>query len=190
MRTIKYIVMTYVSIVCLCIPAMEKEPEQRVHIKAGKQSTSDNCIQAWHYFLQKHNWHDLIKDREPHISGCGKVYELPNYLHRKHESFAIVDMRSLTYAEPHYHPIGTEIYLVLQGTGLVVIGNQQQSVQKGDTVVIPPCKAHFTIPDANFVIAVFNLPAFDQRNYIKLVASNSTVEFDALVFKKLCQLDD
>lgn len=73
-------------------------------------------ILAWRGYLTQHNWQQLIEGVMPKLTGCGPVYELPNYLEREGESFAIADMREVKVAEPHYHPSPcVEIYLALQG---------------------------------------------------------------------------
>lgn len=143
-------------------------------------------IAAWLIFLAQHTWQDLIKNCPPSSdNGCGIVYDfLPNPLNRKDESFAIVDMRKTAVAEPHYHP-DVEIYFVLQGKALVVIGHEKHHVGMGDVVVIPPYKAHYALPNNEFVIACVNTPPFTPDKYIPLTASNNAVEFDYDEFKQL-----
>lgn len=143
-------------------------------------------VSAWQQFLDRNNWHDLIDGYPPIVNGCGKVYDLPNFLNRSNECFAIVDMRDIGWAEPHYHPDNDiEIYFILQGTGLVVIGKQERRVHAGDVIVIPPYLAHFTIPDKEYVIAVVNTPSYKPENYIVLKESNQAVAFDRAQFQRL-----
>lgn len=145
-------------------------------------------VAAWQDFLNTSDWQKLIRNAAPKPSGCGLVYELPNYLNRPEESFTIADMRALDFAEPHYHPTDNyEIYLVLQGEAVVVVGGEEQKVKTGDVVVIPPDTAHFTIPDKNFVIAAVNTPPFKPENYIKLTEteSNPAFRFDAEQFNRI-----
>lgn len=123
------------------------------------------------------NWQQLVEDVTPKQTGCGPVYELPNPIERPNENFAIADMRTIHFAEPHYH-VETEIYFVLQGNGLIVIGGKEQEISKGTVVTIPSNIAHFTIPKENLVLAVINTPPFKQENYIVLQASNKKVGFD------------
>ena len=140
-------------------------------------------IAAWQDFFNTSNWHDLIKGVSPINSLCGVVYELPNFLNRPNEGLAIVDMSALAFAEPHYHP-NLEIYFILHGNALVVVGNQQYLVQQGDVVVIPPLKAHYTIPHDDYVIACVNIPPYTPESYIPLKESNAAVEFDYTLFEQ------
>jgi CubicO group peptidase (beta-lactamase class C family)/mannose-6-phosphate isomerase-like protein (cupin superfamily) len=143
-----------------------------------------NIIDAWQEFLQNNDWHSLTKNCAPIKNANGLVYELPNYLNRVDESIAIVDMHNLTYAEPHYHP-DLEIYFVLEGEAVVVLGNKPQTVQTGDIIVIPPYKAHYSIPIKNFVLACVNKPPFKLESYIPLISSAPEVEFDYDYFNHL-----
>lgn len=150
------------------------------------ESAIQVIIAAWQEFLKNRDWRELIAGVEPKPTGCGPVYELPNYLERADESFAIADMRGLKFAEPHYHSGGeTEVYVVLQGSALVVVGGKERRVSPGDAVIIPPDTAHFTIPGSDYVIAAINTPPLRPENYIPLKDSNPTVHFDQAQFKKL-----
>lgn len=141
-------------------------------------------IAAWDNFLKASDWQELIKDCEPKISGCGLVYELPNYLQRPNESFAIADMRQLSVSEPHYHP-ETEVYFILQGGGIIVIGGKERSIAAGDTIAIPSNLAHFVIPDKECIIAIVNTPPFNINNYKVVTESNLAVGFDYRQFLTL-----
>lgn len=93
-------------------------------------------------------------------------------------------MSNLGFAEPHNHP-ETEIYFILHGSGLVVVGGQEQHVQKGSVVIIPSNIAHFTIPEKDLVMAVINTPPFKPENYYPLTQENSAVKFDKAQFERL-----
>ena len=43
---------------------------------------------------------------------------------------------------PHYHEVLEEIYYILSGTGVMTVGNEQQSVKAGDAVYIPKQQRH------------------------------------------------
>jgi len=142
-------------------------------------------VNTWqHYLKNNENWENWIKDVTPKRTGCGLVYELTNPINRPNESFAIVDMRNLKYAEPHYH-IETEIYFVLQGTGKVVIRDQVYDIEKDSVVVIPPNASHFTISNEKLVLVVVNTPPFAVEHYIVLKKSNKEQGFDKKQFEKL-----
>src|SRR5260221_11704322 len=86
----------------------------------------------WQKFLDDKNWEELIKNADPKQSGCGIIYELGNPLNRKDEDFAIADMRQLPFTEPHYHLDNDyEIFFVLQGKALYVVGYKELPVQTG-----------------------------------------------------------
>jgi mannose-6-phosphate isomerase-like protein (cupin superfamily) len=152
-----------------------------------KQAHIDELLTAWQgYCAGLADWQSLVQGVEPKQSGCGLLFELPSPLTRPGEDFAIADMRRIAVAEPHYHPKDNwEFYIVLQGTATVVVGGKPQRVAQGDSVIIPPDTAHFTIPDNQVVIAAINTPPFKPENYIKLESSNAAVHFDAQQFKGL-----
>ena len=94
-------------------------------------------------------------------------------------------MRSIHFCEPHYHPIETEIYFVLQGHGIVVVGGKEELVQKGSIIVTPPNTSHFTIAQKDLVLAVVNTPPFKSENYVALAQENKAVGFDKSQFNRL-----
>ena len=146
---------------------------------------AQKTVKKWHNFLSSiSDWQLLIKNMQPNECGCGLVYEIPNPIPAENESFAIADMRNLAFAEPHYHP-ETEIYFILQGSGLVVVGGQEIAVQKGSVVIIPSNVAHFTIPEKDLVMAVVNTPPFNAANYHPLTQENAMVKFDRKQFDRL-----
>ncbi len=153
--------------------------EQSAHIS--------HAISLWQDYAHSQDWHTLVKDIEPKECGCGLVYELSHPLNRTSESFAIADMSNLAFSEPHYH-IDTEIYIILQGTGIVVVGGKEHKVQKDSIIITPPNTAHFTIPEGNLVMAVINIPAFKIENYIPLNADNAAVKFSQQQFERLTTL--
>ena len=145
--------------------------------------------QVWSEFLNTHNWHNLIKNVEPRNSNCGLVYELPNYLNRPNEGLAIVDMRTIRFVEPHYHPDPVvEIYFILQGTALVVVAGQEIPAKTGSIVVIFYRQAHFVIPDSETVIAVVNTPPFEQEHHKVITETDTDVSFDKQQFNRLTQI--
>ncbi len=137
-------------------------------------------INAWQTYMNtKTNWRELVGDVVPKHTGNGAIYELPNFLNRPNESFAVCDMRELLISEPHYHPDNDiEIYFVLEGSARVVVGNNEHCVNKGDVVIIPSNTAHFTIPNDEFVMGIVNTPPFKFESYIVVNQTNSDVNFD------------
>lgn len=143
---------------------------------------TNQLIQKWQQYLQTiEDWKNLITNIVPKECGCGLVYELPHIPTCSNESFAIADMSNLRISEPHYHP-ELEIYFILQGTGLVLVGNTEYSVQKNSIVVIAPNIAHYTVPEKNLVMAVVNMPPFNAQNYVPLMDDNTQVQFSKKQF--------
>jgi mannose-6-phosphate isomerase-like protein (cupin superfamily) len=142
-----------------------------------KSQEIPEIVNAWQNYFDTQSWQELIAGKTPFIGGCGSVYALSNALNRPGESIAIADMRNIAITQPHYHP-GLEIYLILQGTALVTVGHETRAVKAGDVVIIPPFKAHYSIPDSECVLACINSPAYTPESYIPLTESNSSVDFD------------
>lgn len=147
----------------------------------------EEVVAAWKPYLDAvEDWHQVVEGVEPKPTGCGPVYELPNPVNRPNESFAIADMRELEVTEPHYHANGeTEIYVVLQGLGTIVVGMKEQRIEKGSVIVTPPDTTHFTIPDSDLVLAVINTPPFKPENYVVVSETDHKVGFDQEQFARL-----
>lgn len=158
-----------------------EEPEKYMQVLRDFLYTQEiqESVSAWSEFLKNQNWEQLIVGKNPEQCGCGLVYELPNYLGRAQESFAIADMRNIAFSEPHYHSAEvTEIYFILQGAGIVVVGDTEYTVKAGDVIVTPPLTTHYVIPDKECVLAVVNIPAFRIEDYHVVTETNPAVKFD------------
>ncbi len=146
-----------------------------------------DLLNRWQQYLNEiHNWQDFIINVIPKHNGCGIIYELENPFKLSTESFAIADMRNIKFAQPHYHP-EVEIYFVLQGFGIIVIGGEEQSIQQNSVSVIPSNIAHFTIPINDLVIAVVNTPPFKAENYFALKDDKPEVKFSKVQFLEFCK---
>jgi mannose-6-phosphate isomerase-like protein (cupin superfamily) len=146
----------------------------------------EELIAAWQQYIKTMpNWQELAKGVTAKQTYCGPVYEPAHTLDRPNESFAISDMRNVTIAEPHYHTSETEIYFVLSGTGLTVVGGQEVQIQTGDVIVTPPKTTHFTIPKENLVLMVINTPPFNPDNNIHIDTSDKKLGYDHEQFKRL-----
>jgi mannose-6-phosphate isomerase-like protein (cupin superfamily) len=145
-------------------------------------------ITAWQqYTTTMDDWQKVVEGTTPKQTDCGPVYEPASPLDRPNESFAIADMRQVKVADPHYHTNGeTEIYFIIAGSGLTVVGGQELSVQAGDVIVTPPETAHFTLPKDNLVMVVINTPPFNPDNNIHLDSvSSPAVKYDHEQFLRL-----
>jgi len=158
--------------------------------KENHDMNVESIVTRWQTYARDiPNWQSLVEGITPRKTGCGLVYELANPFAGCGESFAIVDMRNIKISEPHYHgEPEVEIYIALQGAGLVVVGGKEHKLSQRSPVIIPPNKAHFVIPD-DLVIAVINVPCFKPGNYMVLTKSNASVGFDYDQFLKLSKID-
>jgi mannose-6-phosphate isomerase-like protein (cupin superfamily) len=125
-------------------------------------------LSSWLPYLKSiDDWQGLTKGITPKETNCGPVYEIDNPFDRPNESFAIADMRELDFATPHKHINGeVEIYYVLQGSGIVAVGENISKVESGSYVVIPIDTYHATLPINDLVLAVVNMPAFNAYNVV------------------------
>lgn len=149
----------------------------------------DELITAWQQYVSTlDNWQELIQGVTPKQTYCGPVYEPNSPLNRPNESFAIADMRNVKVAEPHYHTNGeTEIYFIISGSGLTVVGNEELQVKAGDVIVTPPETVHFTIPRENLVLIVINTPPFNPNNNIHVDEAEQEVRFDREQYERLVE---
>jgi mannose-6-phosphate isomerase-like protein (cupin superfamily) len=86
---------------------------------------------------------------------------------------------------PHFHGGGeTEIYFVLEGIGVTIVGAEMTDLHPGSVVITPPDTAHYTLPNGT-VIVVVNTPPFDTDNYVALSSSRSDVMFDHKQYMEL-----
>lgn len=146
-------------------------------------------IKAWQQYLQAFDdWHDIVGNTEPKENLCGAIYVPSDPLCRENESFAIADMSKIEFAHPHYHP-ETEIYFVLQGKGLVVIGGRENYVEKNSILVIPGNTAHFTIPREELVLAVVCTPLYGGEVTLPLDQDNPLVKYDHTQLSRFCTLE-
>jgi len=144
-------------------------------------------IVAWQqYIATMGDWQKVTQGVAPKDTPCGPIYEPTSPLDRPNESFAIADMRAVKVAEPHYHAGGeTEIYFVLSGNGLTVVGGEELHITAGDVIVTPPSTAHFTVPKENLVMIVINTPPFNPANNIHLDETNPEVSYDHERYKRV-----
>ena len=147
----------------------------------------EGLIAAWQqYIATMGDWQKVVEGVTPKETYCGPVYEPASPLDRPNESFAIADMRAIKVAEPHYHDNGEmEIYFIISGSGLTVVGGEELEIKAGDVIVTPPETAHFTIPKGNLVMIVINTPPFNPDNNIHVDETKAGVKYDHEQYKKL-----
>jgi mannose-6-phosphate isomerase-like protein (cupin superfamily) len=141
---------------------------------------------AWQHFYKDNKYRNLMAQSTPIVEGCGIIHELKNasiFRTRRNETACIVDMSQVVGATaPHFHRKETEVYLILQGSGKVVIGKKEYTVKPGDVVHIPKDVGHYTVPTDNLVLGVVNVPFFDPADFFDLVqtdeATRNEVEYN------------
>jgi len=60
----------------------------------------------------------------------------------RHQSLAEARIPVGSSTTPHYHPKTEEIYFILEGAGLMRIGEEKRLVGPGDAIAIPPGAVH------------------------------------------------
>lgn len=147
----------------------------------------DEIVNAWKEYLDSlEDWQAVVADVTAKQTQCGPVYEPESPFPDRGETFAISDMRGVRVAYPHYHKNGeTEIYFVIQGTGLTVVGGEEKRLEKGTIIVTPQNITHFTIPENDLVMMVINTPKFDAENIVEPIESDPAVKFDKEQYEQL-----
>jgi mannose-6-phosphate isomerase-like protein (cupin superfamily) len=149
----------------------------------------DEIVKVWTQYLNNlKDWQAIIEGVTPKQTQCGPVYEPKSPLPDRNETFAISDMRDVKVAYPHFHKNGeTEVYFVVQGAGLTVVGGKEIKLEKGSVVVTPPNTTHFTIPKSDLVMIVINTPDFNAENIVEPTESDPNIKFDKEQYERLVQ---
>ncbi|HIF31616.1 MAG: cupin domain-containing protein [Pirellulaceae bacterium] len=82
---------------------------------------------------------------EPFITKDGsEIRELLSHRNSAIEQQSLAEARLApgTATAPHFHRVTEEIYYILSGTGLMVIGDESRQVTDGDAIAIPPGLRH------------------------------------------------
>ncbi len=147
----------------------------------------DEIIDAWREYLENlEDWQVVVEGVTPKQTQCGPVYEPESPLPNRTETFAISDMRDIKVAYPHYHKNGeTEIYFVIEGSGLAVVGDEEAWIEKGSVVITPPDTTHYTIPNEGLVMMVINTPSFKAGNIVEPTESDPAVKFNKERYEEL-----
>jgi quercetin dioxygenase-like cupin family protein len=64
------------------------------------------------------------------------------YLHTPVQSLAEATLAPAQATERHYHRLSEEIYLLVEGGGRLEVDGEEQDVQAGDAILIPPGAWH------------------------------------------------
>ncbi len=79
-------------------------------------------------------------------------------------SMGVLILREGAVVPRHNHPESTESLFVVEGTGLMIVGEQEYSIAPGDAISIPPGEFHsFTATSDGKVVQVYAPPGPEQR---------------------------
>jgi mannose-6-phosphate isomerase-like protein (cupin superfamily) len=77
----------------------------------------------------------------------------------------ILHVVSFHNSKPHYHDDKEEIFLILEGSGKIILGGVEVAVSKWDTVLVPRYVEHMGVPNPGdeLVVAVFFIDQSGER---------------------------
>jgi len=80
------------------------------------------------------------RDAPPFTTKDGST--IREYLHTERQSLAEASLPPGGSTQRHYHARSEEIYVLLEGSGLVELDGEERDVEAGDAVLIPPGAWH------------------------------------------------
>ncbi len=96
---------------------------------------------------------------EPFPSEDGS--EIREYHHTPAQSLAESTLQPGQRTDRHYHRVAEEIYLILEGSGVVEVDGEERPVVPGDAVLIPPGAWHqLTAGEAGVRLLCTCVPAY------------------------------
>jgi mannose-6-phosphate isomerase-like protein (cupin superfamily) len=106
-------------------------------------------------------------DQGPHLQ-VPNLNQIRVLIDRSETRFTEVGLntwRAGLLGPPHNHEAKEQIFHIISGTGLIVLGPERFSVKPGDTVYIPPAVVHQTIPghDEPLTYVLFNAFLDDRK---------------------------
>lgn len=101
-----------------------------------------------------------------HFGGAlSKPLIMPETMGSKHLDYRISMYQPMAYVERHSHRFQEQVYHVLEGEGLMEIGDETQVVRRHDVVYLPPGVPH-SISNTGLVDLVFIVvtsPVVDEK---------------------------
>jgi mannose-6-phosphate isomerase-like protein (cupin superfamily) len=93
-----------------------------------------------------------------HFGGAlSKPLVMPETMHSKHLDYRISMYQPMAYVEKHSHKVQEQVYHVLEGEGLMEVGDKNQVVRKHDVIYLPPGVPHSInnpgVVDLVFIVA-------------------------------------
>ncbi len=90
-----------------------------------------------------------------HFGGAlSKPLVMPGTAHSKHIDYRISMYQPMAHVAKHKHAVQEQVYHVLEGEGLMEIGDSKQVVRKHDVIFLPPGVEH-SIANSGLVDLVF-----------------------------------
>ena len=90
-----------------------------------------------------------------HFGGAlSKPLVMPETMGSKHLDYRISMYQPMAYVERHSHKVQEQVYHVLEGEGLMEVGDKTQVVRKHDVIYLPPGVPH-SISNTGLVDLVF-----------------------------------
>jgi len=88
------------------------------------------------------------------------VSELITLDHKFSVAVAVVNGKN----QAHYHKDRTEVYHIIEGSGKIILNNEEITVNSGDTILINPNVKH-QIEGKNIKVLVICSPPFTREDY-------------------------
>jgi mannose-6-phosphate isomerase-like protein (cupin superfamily) len=111
-----------------------------------------------------------VDSRQPYVRNIAEVpwREYPNHFggalskplanpetaHNRHLDYRISCYQPMAYVARHAHKVQEQVYHVIEGEGLMEIGNESRVVRKHDVIFLPPGVEH-TISNQGLTDLVF-----------------------------------
>ena len=90
-----------------------------------------------------------------HFGGAlSKPLVMPETMNSKHLDYRISMYQPMAYVEKHSHKVQEQVYHVLEGEGLMEVGDKTHVVRKHDVIYLPPGVPH-SINNTGVVDLVF-----------------------------------
>jgi len=93
-----------------------------------------------------------------HFGGAlSKPLVMPEAMKSKHLDYRISMYQPMAYVEKHSHKVQEQVYHVLEGEGLMEVGDKTHVVRKHDVIYLPPGVEHSInntgVADLVFIVA-------------------------------------
>ncbi|MEH7380341.1 cupin domain-containing protein [Bacillus sp. JJ1533] len=93
----------------------------------------------------------------------------PWTLGAKHVWMGVIDYQPHCTSNMHSHEVQEEVFYCISGKGAIIVDGEQQPLEPGTVVYVPPLKMHQLINNSNQVLKVLSTvsPPFEREQYEK-----------------------